>query len=183
MDNLYYENLTDRRLWVDGESTHNMKGLCNELLSTGEIKEDIITHVSDDEIRKFSKLTGIKLSTKISAKVDRIDDSFNIPKEYFEIDLENYFLESLKLRKDNMSEENVEERIMRIYEEMEIYKNLFLEDLLRVSIYVVDQFEKNEIVWGPGRGSSCCSYLLYLIGLHDVDSVYFNLNIDEFLRK
>ena len=39
-----------------------------------------------------------------------------------------------------------------------------------------------EIVWGPGRGSACCSFLFYLIELHDIDSVEFELDINEFLR-
>ncbi len=40
----------------------------------------------------------------------------------------------------------------------------------------------NEVIWGVGRGSSVASYVLYLIGIHKVDSMYYDLPINEFLR-
>jgi DNA polymerase III alpha subunit len=40
----------------------------------------------------------------------------------------------------------------------------------------------NNIVWGVGRGSSVASYVLFLIGIHKVDSLYYDLPIEEFLR-
>jgi DNA polymerase III alpha subunit len=41
---------------------------------------------------------------------------------------------------------------------------------------------KENIVWGVGRGSSVASYVLYLIGVHKIDSLYYNLDVEEFLR-
>jgi DNA polymerase III alpha subunit len=41
--------------------------------------------------------------------------------------------------------------------------------------------EKN-IVWGVGRGSSVASYVLYLLGVHKIDSIYYDLDVEEFLR-
>jgi len=41
---------------------------------------------------------------------------------------------------------------------------------------------KNNLVWGVGRGSSVSSYLLYLIGVHKVDSYKYRLDIKEFLK-
>jgi DNA polymerase III alpha subunit len=38
------------------------------------------------------------------------------------------------------------------------------------------------IVWGVGRGSSCSSYLLYLLGLHEVDVVKYDVDISDFIR-
>jgi 23S rRNA C2498 (ribose-2'-O)-methylase RlmM len=63
---------------------------------------------------------------------------------------------------------------------------LFLErdlfDLLRYLKYLVDTLRKNNVVWGVGRGSSVASYVLFLIGVHRIDSLYYDLNIDEFLK-
>ena len=55
-------------------------------------------------------------------------------------------------------------------------------DVLRFMVYMIDTMRKNNIVWGVGRGSSVSSYILYLIGVHKVDSIKFELNIEEFLR-
>ena len=42
---------------------------------------------------------------------------------------------------------------------------------------------KNRVLWGVGRGSRVASYVLYLIGVHRVDSLYYDLPIDEFLKE
>ena len=57
-----------------------------------------------------------------------------------------------------------------------------MDNVLRFMVYLVDNMRKNNIVWGVGRGSSVSSYVLYLIGVHKVDSIKFKLDIKEFLR-
>ena len=57
-----------------------------------------------------------------------------------------------------------------------------MNNLLRYMIYLVDFMRENDIVWGVGRGSSVASYVLYLIGVHKIDSLYYDLDIAEFLR-
>jgi DNA polymerase III alpha subunit len=48
--------------------------------------------------------------------------------------------------------------------------------------YLVDTLRENKILWGVGRGSSVASYVLYLIGVHKIDSLKYNLDIAEFLK-
>ena len=55
-------------------------------------------------------------------------------------------------------------------------------ELLHFMKYLVDTLRKNNVVWGVGRGSSVASYILYLIGVHKVDSIKYNLDINEFLK-
>jgi DNA polymerase III alpha subunit len=59
-------------------------------------------------------------------------------------------------------------------------RNLF--QLLQYLKYLVDTMRKHNIVWGVGRGSSVASYVLYLIGVHKINSMYYDLDIEEFLR-
>ena len=67
-------------------------------------------------------------------------------------------------------------------EEIKIYKNLELMDVLATLIYIINTLVDNNIVWGVGRGSSVSSYVLYLIGVHDIDSFKYDLKIEDFLR-
>ena len=59
-------------------------------------------------------------------------------------------------------------------------RNLF--DLLRYLKYLVDVMRENKIIWGVGRGSSVASYVLYLLGVHRIDSMFYDLDPAEFLR-
>ena len=70
----------------------------------------------------------------------------------------------------------------RVEEELEAYKERNMLDLLKYMIYLVDFMRENNIVWGVGRGSSVASYVLYLIGVHRINSIQFDLDWREFLR-
>ena len=67
--------------------------------------------------------------------------------------------------------------------ELAMYNERGLYPILQVLIYVVDTLRKHNLVWGVGRGSSVASYLLHLSGVHKVDSVKYNLDIKEFLKR
>jgi predicted metal-dependent hydrolase len=73
------------------------------------------------------------------------------------------------------------------YKDMDISK--YLQDKCKTQEELVRYFEEyaefmreNNIVWGVGRGSSVASYVLYLIGVHKVNSIQFGLDWREFLR-
>jgi hypothetical protein len=75
-----------------------------------------------------------------------------------------------------------EEELQRVGQELLLYHERNLFDLLRFMVYLVDTLRKNNIVWGVGRGSSVASYILYLIGVHKINSIYYDLDIGEFLK-
>jgi DNA polymerase III alpha subunit len=54
--------------------------------------------------------------------------------------------------------------------------------VLQFLIYFVDTLRANNIVWGVGRGSSVASFCLFLIGVHKINPMLYNLDITEFLR-
>lgn len=70
----------------------------------------------------------------------------------------------------------------RVQDEYAEFEARGLESLLKYMIYLVDVMRENSIVWGVGRGSSVASYVLYLIGVHKIDSVKYNLDFKEFFR-
>ena len=72
--------------------------------------------------------------------------------------------------------------LQRVGTELLLYQERDMFDLLRFLVYIVDVMREQDIVWGVGRGSSVASYVLYLIGVHKIDSIYYDLDVDEFLR-
>ena len=112
----------------------------------------------------------------ISQTVEEFDSilqrNWRMPKEYKELDIAAYVLGLCK----------EEHELQRVGEELILYQERDLFDLLRYLKYLIDTLRKNNVVWGVGRGSSVASYVLFLIGVHKIDSLYYNLNIDEFLK-
>lgn len=117
----------------------------------------------------------------IEALVTDIDYSreFNIPQYYKEIDVEDYIKELIPHAEDQTDKLAY---LKRVEEELALYKARNLYPVLQLMIYIIDTMRKNNLVWGVGRGSSVASYVLYLIGVHKIDSLRYNLNIKEFLK-
>ena len=46
----------------------------------------------------------------------------------------------------------------------------------------MDTVNKNNLMIGVGRGSSCSCYILFLLDVHQVDSIKYNLDIKEFFK-
>jgi len=71
---------------------------------------------------------------------------------------------------------------VRVDEEITAFIEHGMFDLLFCLKYIVDTLRSNNIVWGVGRGSSVASYVLYLLGVHKINSIKYNLDWREFLR-
>lgn len=75
-----------------------------------------------------------------------------------------------------------DEQKHRVDQELELFVKNGMYDILHVMKYIVDTLRDNNVIWGVGRGSSVASYVLYLIGVHKVDSIKYNLPIEEFFK-
>ena len=95
-----------------------------------------------------------------------------MPNEYKALDIAEYVLGLCK----------TDAELQRVGEELLLFQERDLFNLLRYLKYLVDRMIENNCIWGVGRGSSVASYVLFLIGVHKIDSLYYNLNIDEFLK-
>jgi DNA polymerase III alpha subunit len=72
--------------------------------------------------------------------------------------------------------------LQRCGHELMLYQERGLFDLLRYLAYLVDTMKQNQVIWGVGRGSSVASHVLYLLGVHKIDSIFYDLDVGEFLR-
>jgi len=95
-----------------------------------------------------------------------------MPNEYYSLDIAEYILSLCK----------TDVELQRVGQELLLYQERDLFDLLRYLKYFVDTMRANNVVWGVGRGSSTASYILYLLGVHKIDSIYYDLDITEFLK-
>ena len=95
-----------------------------------------------------------------------------MPDEYKTFDVAKYVLDQCQ----------TEEELQRVGQELLMYVDRGLLPLLQFLKFFVDTMRKNNIVWGVGRGSSVASYVLFLLGVHRINSLYFDLQIEEFLK-
>lgn len=99
-------------------------------------------------------------------------DTWLIPEKYKLLDIESHIMGLC----------NTEEERVRVILELDMFRERDMFDLLRVLVYMIDHFREHNYIWGVGRGSSVSSYCLFLIGVHKVDSLKYQLDIGEFLK-
>lgn len=98
--------------------------------------------------------------------------SWHMPQEYKQLDIAQDILDLC----------TTDAELQRCGEELLMFQERGLFDLLKYLKYLVDTMRKNNLIWGVGRGSSVASYVLYKLGVHRIDSMYYDLDPHEFLR-
>lgn len=114
----------------------------------------------------------VTLADSIDEFDERYQRRWHMPEEYQQLDIAEYIL--------NLCKEDYE--LQRVAAELLLFQERDLFNLLRYLKYLVDTLRKNNIVWGVGRGSSVASYVLFLLGVHKIDSIFYSLDIEEFLK-
>ena len=151
-------------------STNTLEQLIEGIVKHGP---EIIGHclISDDIEQYKKRLYEEHLNYPIPP--DQINTkNWFIPQEYKNMDIEEFLV-------NQCPKENYD----RLINELELYRKNDMIDVLKTMKYIVDTLRKNNIVWGVGRGSSVASYVLYLIGVHKIDSVKYTLPIEEFFKE
>ena len=154
-----------------------------DMIYTGHIdKCHVVLCDPSDDIDKFNihaKENGINTLKKyvpIDVDKDQFDKTLQsewfMPDEYKNMDIYRVLEEKCPNH----------ETISRVDMEFLEYEDRGMLDLLRYMVYLVDFMRENNIVWGVGRGSSVASYILYLIGVHKVNSIQYGLDFHEFMR-
>ena len=134
-----------------------------------EILENCVAN-PNDIIQYLQRVDQERLDYPLTKlQVDK--SNWFIPNEYKQLDIEEFLVTQCP-----------EQNYPRLIEELALFKQNNMIPVLKTMKYVVDTLRANNIVWGVGRGSSVSSYVLYLIGIHKIDSVKYALPIDEFFK-
>lgn len=150
--------------------------LVDLLMSTGNVPEGLTANniVINKQFLDHAPIFNEPTAETIS--VDEYDkqqqSNWYMPDEYKSLDIAEYLLSLC----------TTDEQLQRVGQELMLYQQKDLFNLLRYLKYLVDTMKNNEIIWGVGRGSSVASYVLYLLEVHRIDSIYYDLDPEEFLR-
>jgi len=175
--------LNDRVLWFDGDSTVPESEITH-LLIAGLPTQHIFVEELTDTIKQYNRFVSSEQHIGVKTSLADFNFSWNIPDEYKVLDVDDYILGKLSEECKGYDTHNTFARVraVRTAKELSMYRTYGLYDLLRVLIYIINTLYASNIIWSVGRGSSVSSYVLYLIGVHDVDSVEYDLKVSDFLR-
>lgn len=135
-----------------------------------DIYNDAVSHFYLDlsPLKKYEEIHNLTLE-EFDAKNT---SNWHMPQEYKDLNIVDYIVGLCKS----------DDELYRVADELLLFQERNLFDLLRFLKYMVDVFKTNDVVYGIGRGSSTASYVLYLLGVHKVNSIVYELDIREFLK-
>lgn len=162
-----------------GQIILNEKDLCNYYMQNPEltISESLVTNdIQFHHDLNIDNTPKLQLYNEPTLSVLQFDqqnqNEWFMPQEYYDLDIAEWVLYQC---------EN-EEELQRCGAELLKYAELNMLTLLQYLKYLVDTMRLNNIVWGVGRGSSVSSFVLYKIGVHKINSLYYSLDYNEFLK-
>lgn len=169
---------------TNGEMIFGEEDLCNLIMQGREptkMRGVIVDEtVNIEEVALLLEHPDCLIEWKVDPKTDMAQadwDALNqrnwkMPQEYKDLDIAEHVL--------GLCQTDAE--LQRVGEELLLFQERGLFDLLKYLHYLVDVLNDNHVIWGVGRGSSVASYVLYLLGVHRIDSMFYDLDPREFLR-
>lgn len=155
-----------------------------ELLYKGEGQSSDLLAVNTEAIKKYNEwcktFDALEKQFEVAQPLDVSPEEFHeqrqkewlMPAEYTTLDVEVWLHQRCV----------GEAARQRVDVELELFRKYGMEDALRLFIYITETLRTANVWWGVGRGSSVASYCLFLIGVHRIDSLKYDLNIKEFLK-
>jgi len=128
--------------------------------------------VNYSELSKLTVLPNIYLTVESWHKQNQ--NNWFMPDEYKNLDIAAWVLNECNVN---------ETELQRCGQELLEYAARDLLPLLQYLKFLVDTMKANNIVWGVGRGSSTASFVLYKIGVHRINSIEYQLPLEEFFKE
>ena len=160
-----------------GEIIFTEQDICNLYLANPKLHlQDVMAEVDIPNTLNLSHFPKIKVYIEPNCSVEEYDNikqnTWQMPDEYKNMDIAKWILEQCK----------DEAELQRAGQELLLFQEREMFPLLQYLKYLVDTMRQHNIVWGVGRGSSVASFVLYLIGIHKINSLYYDLPITEFIK-
>jgi DNA polymerase III alpha subunit len=164
---------------IYGQQIYNEMELCllylqdpNRTIKRALVENDI----KFDDVLQLENSPELIQYNKLDMTIEQFDNQMQsnwlMPKQYKTMDIAQYVLNQCQ----------GEAELQRAGKELLLFQERDMFVLLRYLKYLVDTMRENNIVWGVGRGSSVASFVLFLLGIHRINSLYYDLSIDEFLK-
>lgn len=179
-------SLNDRTLRYDGVSIFEPQFLAGAV-ARGLPPSMIRVRGDDEDVRRFNEMVAeadrIRQETVEPVSLSMV---WQLPEQYKNLNLDEYVARAFGDRCQELykkySPEQYDQAILRIADELQEIEARGMVEFMRTVIYILDTFKRKNVVWGVGRGSSCASYVLFVLGLHAVDCILLDVPMSEFFH-
>lgn len=162
---------------------HNYNKLI-DFIERGIPSNNLYVSEMTPEIVKYNSLCSNNQKITVKDQIQFPEIQWNIPQSFLDVDIKELLINLLQedIKLINQPSPMQINKIARFEEELTLFEQRNMLTILKVIYYVITTFKEHNIVWGIGRGSCVSSYILYLLEVHDVDPVLFDLDLSDFFN-
>ncbi len=168
---MLYDSHRNRILYPDGTSEFGVEDFCLKMVKGELTDKDYVIEGVDAQL--YEKYYGHHIT------VNKSPDYPEPQKQHTDGELE--YVKSRIFQSNRFNHTNQE--FDRIEHELEFFCRTQNIRHIKHLIHVIDHFKENQEVWGVGRGSSCSSFVLYLLEVHDVNPLKHDIPFSELSKE
>lgn len=178
--------LDGRELRFDGISIVQPDRVAEALLRGVHPSKLMVTEVTD-EIQLFNdNVDASETLHQVKELPLNLSYRWQLPERYLNLDLHEAVGQAYEAQVEKLlttyTPQQHDAALDRLAAELDEIERRGMVEFVKTIIYILDVFREREVVWGVGRGSSCASYVLFIIGLHSVDPIRYNVPMNEFFH-
>jgi DNA polymerase III alpha subunit len=167
-------------MYIDkfGQHVYSEKDLCELYMKdSSRVLNNVLVDKKIENVLELDNFPNQIEYNPLDISIKEFDNknqtNWFMPDEYKNLDIALYVLDKC----------NGDAELQRAGKELFLFQEKGMFPLLRYLKYLVDTLQHNNVIWGVGRGSSVASFVLYLLGVHRINSLYYDLDIEEFLKE
>lgn len=131
----------------------------------------------DTELYKYYKGIDLTAGVDVAAETQLFFPEYKVT----EADIQSMLDYVSVTKRDESISDEVHEA--RLFDEWRFFEDNQALPFIFNTWQLIKKFQEDKVIWGVGRGSSCASYLLYTLGIHDINSIKFDIDFKEFSKE
>lgn len=168
---MYYDSKEHRLLLRNGQSVVSDFDMALMILN-GETSGTV---VKSDDAFDYEDMYGDVIYSDVDGEITPQ------PNDHAHTDAEYDFVVDRIMGSPRFEYEN--SCLERIQTEMEFFVRTENVKFLVYLINLIDRFKKEGVIWGVGRGSSCSSYIMYLLEVNDINPLKYKIPFNELSKE
>lgn len=174
-------DLEDRYVLDDGSVVLRRKALLSCIRN--DVETSLLTAEKTKEVERHNKLSKpakrihIAVADDVPGVIPAWRYEWPTPEPYRSDDL-------LLVCSDRLQQLNLttDPYYLRLAQEIAEIEDREMEGFIRHVWFVCADMDRRKVVRGVGRGSSCACLVLFLLGVHHVDPVFYDIPMTEFFK-
>lgn len=172
---MLYDRPNNRVLLEDGRSVVEETAAIEEIINGGQIDGRLMVRPSTDAL-SYELIYGAPLVFDDKVEPPKVPPQ---PHSHTQDDIDHL----VRLIENSPRFVCTEKYVERLADEIDFFDATGNITFVISLESLISRFREDDVLWGVGRGSACASLVLYVLGVHDIDPVLYDIPFVEMSKE